>query len=100
MRINPGHGLGSPGQFSLVLLSPVVVNAVVEEGEREELNADVEHLKLKVKVDGLKVLMAGVLVLRAETVDLLEIVIVEVTIVILVQDHGKALHNKYHQNSS
>jgi len=44
--------------------------------------------------------MAGVLVLRAETVDLLEIVIVEVTIVILVQDHGKALHNKYHQNSS
>ena len=51
VRINPGYGLGSPSQFSLVLLSPVVVNAVVEEGEREELNADVEHLKLEVKFD-------------------------------------------------
>ena len=44
--------------------------------------------------------MAGVLVLRAETVDLLEIVDSEVTNVIPVQNHGKALHNKYHQNSS
>ena len=50
VRINPGLRLGSSGQFSLVLLSPVVVNAVVEEGEREELNADVEHLKVEVKV--------------------------------------------------
>jgi len=98
--INFGHWRGDSSLFSLVLLSPIVVNAVIVEGEGKELNADVGHLEVEVKVGTLKVLMALVFVFRAETVNLLEIVVLQVASIVVVQHHSEALQNKNHQNSS
>jgi hypothetical protein len=86
--------------FLQKLLSPVVVDAIVEKREGEKLCGDVEHLQVEVEVNRLKVFVARICVLGTEPIDFLEVVIEEVPFIVVIKHESKNLHHNNHDYSA